>query len=62
MSAKKETVGRTILVTLILCVVCSVLVSFSAVYLKPVQEKNKKLDIKKNLLLAANRSKKRISR
>ncbi len=53
MSAKKETVGRTILVTLILCVVCSVLVSFSAVYLKPVQEKNKKLDIKKNLLLAA---------
>jgi len=53
MSAKKETAGRTILVTLILCVVCSVLVSFSAVYLKPVQEKNKKLDIKKNLLFAA---------
>ncbi|MEN8212264.1 MAG: Na(+)-translocating NADH-quinone reductase subunit C [Thermodesulfobacteriota bacterium] len=53
MSAKKETAGQTILVTLILCVVCSVLVSFSAVYLKPVQEKNKKLDIKKNLLFAA---------
>jgi Na+-transporting NADH:ubiquinone oxidoreductase subunit C len=53
MSAKKETPVRTIIVTLILCVVCSVLVSFSAVYLKPIQEKNKKLDIKKNLLIAA---------
>ncbi|MCP4670722.1 MAG: Na(+)-translocating NADH-quinone reductase subunit C [Desulfobacula sp.] len=53
MSVKKETPARTILITLILCVVCSVLVSFSAVYLKPIQEKNKQLDIKKNLLMAA---------
>jgi len=53
MSVKKETPAKTILVTLILCIVCSVLVSFSAVYLKPIQEKNKKLDIKKNLLFAA---------
>lgn len=50
---KKETPAGTIIVTLILCIVCSVLVSFSAVYLKPVQEKNKQLDIKKNLLTAA---------
>jgi Na+-transporting NADH:ubiquinone oxidoreductase subunit C len=50
---KKETPAGTILVTLILCIVCSVLVSFSAVYLKPVQEKNRQLDIKKNLLIAA---------
>ena len=53
MSVKKETPAKTILITLILCIVCSVLVSFSAVYLKPLQEKNKKLDIKKNLLIAA---------
>jgi Na+-transporting NADH:ubiquinone oxidoreductase subunit C len=53
MSVKKETPARTILITLILCIVCSVLVSFSAVYLKPIQEKNKILDIKKNLLFAA---------
>ncbi len=51
MSAKKETPARTLFITLILCIVCSVLVSFSAVYLKPIQEKNKQLDIKKNLLM-----------
>jgi len=53
MSAQKETPVRTLFITLILCIVCSVLVSFSAVYLKPIQEKNKQLDIKKNLLMAA---------
>jgi Na+-transporting NADH:ubiquinone oxidoreductase subunit C len=50
---KKETTAGTLLVTLILTIVCSVLVSFSAVYLKPLQEKNRKLDIKKNLLITA---------
>lgn len=45
---------KTLLVAAILCVVCSVLVSGSAVILKPRQIENKKLDIKKNLLLACN--------
>jgi Na+-transporting NADH:ubiquinone oxidoreductase subunit C len=44
--------GKTILVAFLLCVVCSVLVSTAAVQLKSRQVENKKLDIKKNLLLA----------
>ncbi|MFT6070173.1 MAG: Na+-transporting NADH:ubiquinone oxidoreductase subunit C [Bacteriovoracaceae bacterium] len=43
---------KTILVAFLLCVVCSVLVSTAAVQLKSRQVENKKLDIKKNLLLA----------
>jgi Na+-transporting NADH:ubiquinone oxidoreductase subunit C len=35
------------------CVVCSLLVSTAAVYLKPKQETNKRLDIQKNILVAA---------
>lgn len=48
----KET-QRTLLVAVLLCVVCSVIVSSAAVLLKPMQEVNKKLDVKKNLLLAS---------
>ena len=49
-----DSTGKTLLVAAILCIVCSILVSGSAVSLKPRQELNKKLDIKKNLLLASN--------
>ncbi len=44
---------KTLLVATVLCVVCSVLVSSTAVLLKPAQEANKQLDVKKNLLLAS---------
>lgn len=44
---------KTITVAAFLCVACSVLVSTAAVMLKPTQVKNKRLDVKKNLLLAA---------
>jgi Na+-transporting NADH:ubiquinone oxidoreductase subunit C len=44
---------KTVFVATILCVVCSVLVSGAAVLLKPDQDKNKALDVKKNLLLAS---------
>lgn len=50
---QNASVGKTILVTFILCVVCSVLVSTAAIGLKSRQIENKKLDIKKNLLLAS---------
>lgn len=50
---QKDSVVRTLIVAVVLCVACSVLVSASAVLLKPQQEMNKKLDIKKNLLLAS---------
>lgn len=53
MSAKKETVGGTLLVAFILCIACSVVVAGAAVLLKPVQTSNKLLDRKKNILLAA---------
>lgn len=49
----KETTQGTIIVTLMLCVVCSVVVSTAAVLLKPIQETNKALDFKRNILSAA---------
>mgnify|MGYP003331172096 CR=1 FL=1 len=53
MSQKKDTVKQTIFIALILSLVCSVIVSFAAVMLKPIQEKNKSLDRKTNILKAA---------
>lgn len=50
---QKDSVIRTLIVAAVLCIVCSVLVSGSAVLLKEKQEINKKLDIKKNLLQAS---------
>ncbi|TWT90228.1 Na(+)-translocating NADH-quinone reductase subunit C [Pseudobythopirellula maris] len=52
MPPRDSTIG-TFMVAAILCVVCSVLVSIAAVALKPQQDRNKKLDEKKNVLLAA---------
>lgn len=49
----KDTVSRTLIVAVSLCVVCSLLVSGAAVSLRPMQIENQKLDIKKNLLLAS---------
>ncbi|EQC52270.1 Na(+)-translocating NADH-quinone reductase subunit C [Bacteriovorax sp. DB6_IX] len=48
-----DSTAKTLIVATLLCVVCSVIVSWSAVSLKPQQVKNKKLDVKKNLLLTA---------
>jgi Na+-transporting NADH:ubiquinone oxidoreductase subunit C len=41
---------KTLFVAILLCLVCSVLVSTAAVYLRPIQDDNKKADIKKNIL------------
>lgn len=48
-----DSTSKTLIVATLLCVVCSVVVSWSAVSLKPQQTKNKILDIKKNLLMTA---------
>jgi len=48
-----DTTSKTLIVALSLCVACSILVSTAAVKLKPIQLQNKRLDVKKNLLLAA---------
>lgn len=53
MSSKKESVSRTITVALLVCLVCSIVVSVAAVSLKPVQVKNQLLDKQRNILLIA---------
>ncbi len=51
--SNKESAKKTIVVSLLLCVVCSIVVSTAAVLLKPAQELNKSLDFKRNILAAA---------
>lgn len=53
MSAKNDSVGKTLLVATLVCVVCAVAVSTSAVVLRPIQEKNRVLDRQINILQAA---------
>jgi len=48
-----DSIRNVITVALSLCIVCSVLVSASAVFLKPVQVKNKTLNLKENILRSA---------
>jgi len=54
MSAKNESFIRTLTVAVVLCLVCSVIVSSAAVILKDKQLANASLDKKKNVLVAAN--------
>ena len=49
----KEGLTNTFLVAVALCLVCSVVVSGMADYLKPIQQLNKELDQKQNILRAA---------
>ena len=53
MSANGESLGRVLGVALGLCLVCSMVVSTAAVLLKPAQQANKTLDLKRNILMAA---------
>jgi len=48
-----DSIGKTLTVAVLLCLVCSVIVSTAAVVLKPLQDENKLLDKKQNILLAA---------
>lgn len=54
----KDSIANTFLVSLVLCVVCSLLVSGAAVVLKPLQERNKLLDRQRNIIEAAGISEK----
>lgn len=51
--SNNDSFKKTIIVTLLLCVVCSVIVSSAAVLLRPAQVANKSLDVKRNILAAA---------
>ncbi|MEQ9509468.1 MAG: Na(+)-translocating NADH-quinone reductase subunit C, partial [Alloalcanivorax xenomutans] len=53
MAGNSESVGRTLLVALLVCLVCAVVVSTAAVSLRPVQQKNQVLDRQVNILQAA---------
>lgn len=51
--SSRESTRKTLLVALCLCVVCSIVVSGTAVILKPMQDENRILDRNKNILAAA---------
>ncbi len=51
--SSRESIRKTLLVAFSLCVVCSVVVSGTAVVLKPMQDANRVLDRNKNILNAA---------
>jgi Na+-transporting NADH:ubiquinone oxidoreductase subunit C len=51
--SSNDSTVKTLTVALLLCIVCSVIVSTAAVMLKPAQEANKTLDRKRNILEAA---------
>lgn len=53
MSKGNDSIQKTITVALSLCLVCSIVVSGAAVLLKPIQQANKALDRKVNILSAA---------
>ena len=53
---QRDSVFYTVGVAAVLCVVCSLAVSFAAVQLRPLQEENKKLDRQRNILDAAGLS------
>src|SRR6056297_258091 len=50
---RRDSLGWTMMVAVVLCVVCSLAVSAAAVILRPYQEANKRLDQQKNILDAA---------
>ncbi len=52
--SNNETFKKTIIVTFLLCAVCSVIVSSAAVLLRPAQIANKALDFKRNVILVAD--------
>ncbi len=49
----KDSMANTFLVSVVLCIVCSLLVSTAATILKPLQTRNKRLDKQRNILAAA---------
>ncbi|MFM7563615.1 MAG: Na(+)-translocating NADH-quinone reductase subunit C [Planctomycetota bacterium] len=54
----KDSIANTFFIALALCLVCSAIVSLAAIGLKPIQDRNKALDRKKNVLIAAGLVKK----
>lgn len=53
-SFRKDSIFGTVIVALAVCLVCSVFVAGAAVMLKPTQKQNSSLNVKQNILRAAN--------
>ncbi|MGR0277476.1 Na(+)-translocating NADH-quinone reductase subunit C [Marinomonas dokdonensis] len=53
MASNNDSIKKTIIVALSLCLVCSIFVAAAAVGLKPIQKTNQDLDRKRNILSAA---------
>lgn len=53
MSKQQESISRTLMVALLVCLVCSVFVAGAAVSLKPTQLINSQLDKQRNILMIA---------
>lgn len=51
--SNQESTAKTLIVALVLCIVCSLVVSSAAVLLKGQQQKNKEIDRQSNILAAA---------
>ena len=49
-----DTISKTLLVAVSLCLFCSAVISFTAVNLKDIQEANVRLDQQKKILASAN--------
>ena len=52
-SKNNDSIGKTLLVVLVLCLVCSIVVAGSAVGLKPRQQEQRALDKQRNILAVA---------
>jgi Na+-transporting NADH:ubiquinone oxidoreductase subunit C len=52
-ASNNDSIQKTLLVAILLCLVCSIIVAGAAVSLKPLQIANKQLDKNKNILAAA---------
>lgn len=53
MSSKNDSISKTLIVVISLCLVCAFIVSTAAVQLRPVQEANQLLDAQTNILRSA---------
>lgn len=53
MASNKDSIGNTIKTAFLVCLVSSIIVSFSAIALRPLQDANKVREVKKNILAAA---------
>lgn len=54
MLKNKDSISSTFIVVILLCLVCSVIVSASVLFLKPIQKVNAERDIQQNILKVAN--------